>query len=186
MITETKANFLGIPIDGDITRGARRADQRPLSEMEPLIRAVLDDDFIDSIGWRQYTPYFNDGEPCEFGVGEPWFRTVEDVKGKPANRYDDDDEDEEDDDEDDYSYVIGYRGHPTLGHRESHWDNPSDWENRKRIYHGSHEATYDACVALAEAINSGAFENVLLEAFGDHACVTIRRDGITVDEYSHE
>lgn len=23
---------------------------------------------IKAIGWTQYTPYFNDGEPCEFGV----------------------------------------------------------------------------------------------------------------------
>lgn len=23
---------------------------------------------LESFSWRQYTPYFNDGEPCEFGV----------------------------------------------------------------------------------------------------------------------
>lgn len=25
---------------------------------------------VKAIGWTQYTPYFNDGEPCEFGVGQ--------------------------------------------------------------------------------------------------------------------
>ena len=25
------------------------------------------------IGWNQWTPYFNDGEPCAFGVHEPHF-----------------------------------------------------------------------------------------------------------------
>lgn len=28
---------------------------------------------IIGIEWRQYTPYFNDGEPCIFGVNEPEF-----------------------------------------------------------------------------------------------------------------
>jgi hypothetical protein len=25
---------------------------------------------VKAIGWTQYTPYFNDGDPCEFSVGE--------------------------------------------------------------------------------------------------------------------
>ena len=25
---------------------------------------------ITAFTWVQYTPYFNDGEPCEFGVGD--------------------------------------------------------------------------------------------------------------------
>jgi hypothetical protein len=25
---------------------------------------------ITAVRWRQYTPYFNDGDPCTFGVGE--------------------------------------------------------------------------------------------------------------------
>ena len=33
-------NFLGIPVAGDITRGDKRAPQKPLSELEPLMRAV--------------------------------------------------------------------------------------------------------------------------------------------------
>lgn len=23
---------------------------------------------VESVGWTQYTPYFNDGEPCHFGI----------------------------------------------------------------------------------------------------------------------
>lgn len=28
------------------------------------------------VRWAQYTPYFNDGEPCEFGVRELYYRTA--------------------------------------------------------------------------------------------------------------
>lgn len=121
-----------------------------------------------------------------FSVGEPWFRTVDDVKPKAA---DSDDEDEDYDDEDDYSFQIGYSGHPTLGKQDYGWDNASDWDNRRKIYgpyEGSHEASFLACRALSDAMNSGAFEDVMLEAFGDHARVTVKASGITVDEYSHD
>ncbi len=40
--------------------------------------------------------------------------------------------------------------------------------------------------ALGDAIESEAFNDVLLDAFGDHAKVRFRRTGITVDSYSHD
>ena len=41
---------------------------------------------VMSIEWTQYTPYFNDGEPCEFGVNEFYLRTVKD--GPEVSHYD--------------------------------------------------------------------------------------------------
>lgn len=32
---------------------------------------------IKTVQWRQYTPYFNDGEPCEFGVQDFWYTSEE-------------------------------------------------------------------------------------------------------------
>ncbi|AEV86685.1 hypothetical protein ACWT_5668 [Actinoplanes sp. SE50] len=163
------ANFLGIPVEGDITRGDKRVPQKPLSELEPLMRAVLDDPHMKAFGWEQYTPYFNDGEPCVFSVGSPWFLTVNDP--------------DPDDIDDTYEYGVDYGDHPSLGRREF------DWRDRERIpgaYTGPDEARYDRVRALSDAISSGAFEDVLLEAFGDHAQVTVRPSGITVDSYSHD
>jgi len=43
---------------------------------------------VESVGWTQYTPYFNDGEPCYFGVNsDPYSIYVNDEYG-----YDLDDE----------------------------------------------------------------------------------------------
>lgn len=33
---------------------------------------------IEKIRWTQYTPYFNDGEPCEFSVGDRQFKIGDD------------------------------------------------------------------------------------------------------------
>jgi hypothetical protein len=163
-------NFLGIPVDGDIQKAGKRTAQRPLAELEPLLRAVLDDEVIVEFGWTQYTPYFNDGDPCVFSVGELWFRTTNDEKT----------EDEE------YEYDLELSGgHPSLGER------PRTYNRETRgfdvgAYVGEREASYDRCRELSEAVETGAFEDVLLDAFGDHARVVVSRDGITVDFYDHD
>ena len=169
----THTNFLGIPVEGDISKPDRRTPQRPISELEPLMRAVLDDETIRAFGWRQYTPYFNDGEPCVFGVHGAWFVTV------------DDDVDLNEVDEDEYG--VDWGEHPSIGHRE--YEYVGNWPDRVRVpgrYTGSDEARYDRVRALSDAIVGGAFEDVLLEAFGDHAAVRVTRDGITVDTYEHD
>lgn len=81
------------------------------------------------------------------------------------------------------SYDLTIDSHPTLGTRR--------WDNTLGTYVGitldaETQARHERCAALAYAIESGAFDDVLLEAFGDHARVTVRRDRIVVDEYSHD
>lgn len=159
----TRKSFLGIPVEGSIIRG-HRVPQRPVTDLQPFLRALLDDDTITEFGWRQYTPYFNDGEPCVFRVGECWVRTTTDAATVDAadlwiGRYDTD--------------------HPGLGQLER----TADGNSR---YQGVDEARYQRAMALATALEDGAFNDVLLETFGDHASVTVRRDGITVDYYEHD
>lgn len=173
-MTEKKhTNFLGIEVKGDTTRGDKRVPQKPLSDLEPLMRAVIDDPTMKAFGWEQYTPYFSDGDPCVFSIGSPWFLTVDDP--------------DVDDVEDFYTYEVDYGGHPTLGESENTYE--GNWPDRKMvssIYTGPDEERYKRVRALSAAINGGGFEDVLLEAFGDHAAVVIRASGITVDSYEHD
>lgn len=143
----TQTNFLGIPVHGDITRGETRVEQKPIEELQPILQAVLDDPTIVEFGWRQYTPYFNDGEPCTFSVHGTWVRTTAD----------------EDADEDE----LEMWGHRSLGKVSGSFDE----ETRKWVkgsYEGPDEARYLRCKELEGAVEGGAFENVLLDAFGDH------------------
>jgi len=160
----TTRNFLGIPVDGDITRAEPRTRQRPLEDFSPLLQAVLDDPLVTEFGWRQFTPYFNDGDPCVFGAGSVWVRTCDD--GEDADRD-----------------ALDVEYHATLS--------PRRW-NAKAVRYEDIErapekaALYVHCEALADAVESGAFDEVLLEAFGDHADITVKRDGITVEFYEHD
>lgn len=171
----TTRTFLGIPVDGTITEGSKRAEQRPLADLQPILQAVLDDDTIARFGWTQYTPYFNDGEPCVFSAHGVWVARHEDI----------DEDGEVDTDDLDVSYgtrLGSYEG----GEWVADPDNP---RFRKRVgarYEGPDQARYDRCMELYRAIDSGAFDDVLLEAFGDHAEVIVKRDGIEVEFYSHD
>ncbi|MFC7548976.1 hypothetical protein [Plantactinospora sp. GCM10030261] len=162
-------------MEGDVPPGEVRPVQRPLSDLEPLLRAILDDDGIVSFGWQQYTPYFNDGDRCVFEVDEPWFRTTAD-----PTLADGEVEDEDGETEDEF---LALRIHPTLSGKR--YDRSAaefvpverDSETIQR---------WTRCQALADAFASGAFDDVLLDAFGDHVHVRISRSGIIVDSYEHD
>jgi hypothetical protein len=62
-----------------------RADfiERTKEQLKPAFLSVLDaHPCIKAFGWTQYTPYFNDGAPCEFRVN--------DVHASSADERDDD------------------------------------------------------------------------------------------------
>lgn len=173
-------SFMGVPIIGDTSHGRSTTTQRPIEEFRPLVAALLEDEFFVDFGWTQYTPYFNDGDVCEFGAHGLWVRTMHDVDRSSA------DVDEDDYDEDDHdSFSIEYGKHPTLGEYDRDWSDETRSYGPK-YYVGEHQDKRNIAEALEHAIGGGAFDHVLLELFGDHCSVTISRDKITVEEYTHD
>lgn len=167
--TSTRKSFLGLPVTGDITYGERPVEQRPLEELSPLMQSVLDSPKVARFGWTQYTPYFNDGDPCVFGVNELWADPVVTADSEPSS--------------DGYHEVISWD--KRWGSRPSTFNEATkSWE--EGFYVGPDEEIYDKLLDLNKAISSGAFNDVLLEAFGDHATVTVTREGITVEYYDHD
>lgn len=115
---------------------------------------------IAGLKWNQYTPYFNDGDPCVFRVGEVRFR-FSDTR--------EDGGDYEDGYEDSWSY--GYHRYPDLKR-----------EDRDAALEAIPE--YVAAKKL-----SGIWQNnemTLLSVFGDHVQITADREKIDVDEYYHD
>ena len=229
----THVSFLGVPVEGDIHYGDKRPDQRPLSELEPLIRALLDDPEIHDFGWTQYTPYFNDGDPCVFDANGFWVRTQADVAPATAVNDDwllpllnrlvqmvseeyappstewkqtlldgvlalelgppghDDDDDDDDDEEDggDWSERFGLDyGHPTLGKATWNYQRSPGLDSYKHLsgYEGSDQERFMRCWTLSQAIEDGAFNDVLLNTFGDHAEIHVTKDKILVSHYEHD
>jgi hypothetical protein len=170
----TDTNFLGMPVSGDITEGSTRTDQKPIEELAPLFQALVDDPTIVEFGWTQYTPYFDDGDVCEFEVHYTWVRTTAEAEGA-VDEYGEEYE----------SYGLNVDYHPSLGTVKKDWDAEAQEYVNKR-YEGPDEDRYNRCQDLDGALQSGSYDNVLLKNFGEHAMVTVRKDGIEVEHYSHD
>jgi hypothetical protein len=113
---------------------------------------------LHAVRWKQYTPYFNDGEPCTFDVHDRRFR----AEGL----------DPEGGDYDDGFHV-----------RFSDYGMTEE----QKIESRSARELLDRIKKSASALQGSELESVYLAAFGDHTQITVTRDlSVEVDEYEHE
>lgn len=159
-------SFIGLPIKGDITYGEDRPDQRPQEEFAAILQHVLDQDGISEVRWSQYTPHFNDGDPCVFGANGLGV-VADGVDCEDFPPYNDD-------------------ARAVLGSKEWQWNRDTRTRDYSP-YQGPNEARWDALTVLNEALQRGEFDDVLLNLFGDHAEVqVIPNGGIHVESYEHD
>jgi len=141
-------------------------------QLEADIKTIFDEMIAKYPGFMgfsfaAYTPYFNDGDPCvfhyhgyDFAVRKDFVPEDEELYGENwIAHYEFDDED-----------VIWESG-------ETYWRAP---EHKGR--------EWDDFVADLVAIDKmlGSSEEFIQLIWGDHVCVTITRDGVSVDEYDHD
>lgn len=159
-----------------------------LSELQAQFPAMFTELFkqapkLKSFGWTQYTPYFNDGDTCEFGVNfdYPYINGVS----------------EDYDEEGDIS--IKMHAYKTLATEEDVRINDEVAEKSYSWYKGKqigdnglcYNEKYDA--AAADIVNQikdvlhSIPEDFFKDMFGDHCKVTLYADGkIDVEGYDHD
>lgn len=172
----------GLPIDGYRSKNRTRVEQEGIHVLRPIIFEVQSLEFIHDFGWEQYTPYFNDGDPCEFTIGEAWFRTKADVKRKSVPEeleklYKDGHVTQEE-----FEQITSRLPQADEDDEFSRWD--YDLYSHPSIQKGS--PAYERCQALSVAIQSGRFDNALEDTFGDHVLIRFTKDKIIVEEYQHD
>lgn len=160
--------FMGIDVAGDYTHGRSYYDQRPMSELVEYFRAAFEKG-IKAIAWTQYTPYFNDGEPCEFGVGDWSFTSNPKVASAWLNEAAGDEEDAYDDNGDPITEYF----RTDFYHYEAPWSD--------RYPHPDGFKKDDI-----ELPDAGAFEQVLNETFGDHTTVVVTPERVVQFYYEHD
>lgn len=144
-----------------------------------LVEFVSNNPRIDALHWTQYTPYFNDGEPCVFSFNG--------LSVKIANCGDDEEHDEEHDEEYDEDPVYG--GKPWA----EFWGS-SNLETYQRACNSDYHWETDFLTKeewmeianLASMMTFEVMEGVLLAAFGDHAEVSVTANGCTVEYCNHD
>lgn len=124
---------------------------------------------VSELRWCQYTPYFNDGDTCEFSVGDiVFFLDPESKNLEPdtATCVTEKVREEGEDRDDDYREGDGY------------------------VFPNSRKRTprEDSLVNAVRDINKTAskLEKLFLLAFGDHVKVKANRDRVEVEDYDHD
>lgn len=166
---------------------AKAAYMKLVSEKgKALLAAVFGQMFaleprIRRIQWRQYTPYFNDGEACEFSVHDRSFDlaplpTNDGPTGNPIALPADDE-----DDYDDQEWAeLPYSFERLRGNEEPYW---------VKYWPGVSETTLRQLKQLNATLES--FEDVLKITFDDHVKVTATKnaDGtvtFVAESYDHD
>jgi len=117
---------------------------------------------IKSFGWSQYTPYFNDGEECTFGVNNS------DISINGVDQYE--------------CEFLDWRMKYVLS---------GDRDKKKYIDELSSNDKLDyqeyAIVQEIESVLESIPEDFYRDLFGDHVQVTVNADGtIETEEYEHD
>lgn len=144
-----------------------------------------------SLRWTQYTPHFNDGDACTFGVNEAY--VVRDVVapddepgiGRPSEW------------EESGIYLSGAPDKYGVEDRTVYYDG-TEYDHATRTYKKVSKSYVDHGIPAIQGYSKERLEALvetwkslpeyLMErAFGDHARVVVRSDGtFEVDEYSHD
>lgn len=143
------------------------------SSLKELCESVLEASGGTAVRWSQYTPYFNDGDSCEFGVNEaelrlPWRSPEEDDYGDEF-----------------VTYLTRYEKVQVPGPAT-----PSRWDRGPYYQYNPLPMTEQESAATA-ALNEfnrtiQGLEEVLEECFGDHVQITYENGGFTVEDYNHD
>lgn len=130
--------------------------------------------YITAIRWQQYTPSFNDGDVCEFGIQDVEFLFDDSFHGRPSKAKSKDDEDDEIDDS---GFVSSYMID------EEFFLKKKDILNYKDV-----DVIEEVASAICEIHSELSNSSGILEAkFGDDVQITVTKKGVETEEYTdHE
>lgn len=120
---------------------------------------------VEAVQWTQYTPYFNDGDSCEFGRNDMSIK----ISGKIK--------------------VVNYKGEEQeIGGDEGGNDDDGFIDQYELC---SDRNKDPGTAALGKALKKletalSDIDDIFLDTFGDHVEVTCTRNGFDVEEYSHD
>jgi hypothetical protein len=161
MVKKETRSFFGIPIEGDIYEGRPAVEQKPFKDLKPYFDKLWEKGVL-AVSWTQYTPWFNDGDTCEFGVNEPGFTS----NPKVVAAWLDHERDWEDGAGDFYEADIYCYEAP--------------WSDKYPHPDGLKKED------LELPINHSEFEYAMLEKFGNHTEVVVTPTRVVQWEYSHD
>lgn len=152
---------------GELAKETKKVSKQAVSLLKELINSTP---YIEAVRWEQYTPYFMDVDPCEFGVHDIQFKFSQELTGAG-----DKDADEENSDND--------------GFLSNDYDNIDEFLDKKKdILNFKEIDKLEKIVKELYRIHGSLIDmgDTLKDAFGDHVKVVVTRKGIETEECQHE
>jgi hypothetical protein len=118
---------------------------------------------LESFGWNQYTPYFNDGDTCIFSANTDYIKVndeyVDDAEWSSETNV--------------TSWGIYNRETKT-------------YEGRVEVPNEKYDKELDLATFEIRSFLANFDDDFYLRRFGDHTEVTVTNEGIEVDDYDHD
>jgi len=137
------------------------------AELTGILKQFLADNDVDVLTWTQYTPFWNDGDTCEFCVNELYFSPTQVLLDKYPKYFQSVDDELEVEIDGEFVerdvFYLSYNFMKEYGH-EPAMENLDDLQK------------------FLENIDTGFMEDIL----GNHVRVVVTNAGIKVDECDHE
>lgn len=153
----------------DIREELKKAEKSATKDIMNLLKELMvNNPLIAGVRWTQYTPHFNDGEPCEFGVNDPEFKFN---LGAPTKM--------EDEDEDDNGNEGWYDDYSI---DDEFFEKRADILNFEKIKEVK-KGLKDIETVFGKLRD---MESQLETMFGDHMQITVTADGVETEEYDHD
>jgi len=165
VVKETEDDFLAIKEEMKRLRDEARSKVKNffIKGMDVIFDTYSE---VKSVSWTQYTPYFNDGEPCEFWCNSDDFG---------INGYSDYDDGEEG--------LVNIWEDGEISNYEWNRDENNRITTKRYKNPGARSVKiYEAIGGFLAQLDKDDFKTM----FGDHATVIVRKGEITVEEYDHD
>ena len=147
----------------------KKAEKTASKEIMDILKKMMTDNpLITGVMWQQYTPSFNDGEPCVFTINGPFIK-FDDKVSRAGDKDTEDDESEMAKGYLDSSYEID----------DDFFDNAADIFNFKEIK--ALKATVKDVHKVHEHLE--AMDACLQEMFGNGVQVFVTKDGVETEDY---
>lgn len=162
------------PVTGDKPQHGDKSTVSQLSPTEFLaeIDRALATPGVRGLVWEQYTPYFNDGDACEFSLSD--VRVILTGDGNDEDWYDQGRE-----------YSTGWSTWDLYSGRAWPANDGSNWGEIEWITLPD-DISGRTVYELIKSLKFSAWENVARANFGDHAQVTATAEGFNVEYYEHD
>lgn len=127
---------------------------------------------LTAVIWTQYTPYFNDGETCEFSVNDVVFTNAPEDELENVSPW--------------AEYEGEYEDVFAVSEISYTLNSDREWHKRDRdaLLKLGDKLDAASCDEFARAVSH--LDDVMLAMFGDHVKIIMTRDGFDVNDYAHD